>query len=208
MKLFDLINLLKTSESVQRIDEQRDTIAELIPEVSTMFDFDQKNRAHQYDLWMHSLHTVCGLPKNLSDSMIYLAALLHDIGKTQTQVEGQRPDDKNMHYPNHQMKSFDIVREQVIPGLLKKQEILSDKEQERLLFYVRHHDDRIHIERTILKEQMKEVSFEMFYHLMYLQISDAKAHIQIPIIAQKIITCQRLLEMYDENTYANMKQAK
>ena len=46
-----------------------------------MFGYDQKNSAHQYDLWMHSLHVVCNLPRRMENDMVYLAALLHDIGK-------------------------------------------------------------------------------------------------------------------------------
>ena len=46
-----------------------------------MFDYDQMNKAHQYDLWMHCIHTVLEIPKNIDDDMLYLSALLHDIGK-------------------------------------------------------------------------------------------------------------------------------
>lgn len=33
-----------------------------------------------------------------ADDMLYLAALLHDIGKPDCQVVGKREDDVNMHY--------------------------------------------------------------------------------------------------------------
>ena len=81
MKLSELLNLLKTAETVEEMDVRREEIAALIPAVRTMFGYDQKNSAHQYDLWMHSLHVVCNLPRRMENDMVYLAALLHDIGK-------------------------------------------------------------------------------------------------------------------------------
>ena len=114
MKLIDLIELLKSANSVEEIDEHRDEIALLIPMVRIMFDYDQQNHAHQYDLWNHCLHTVINLPRNLEDGMLYLAALLHDIGKPDSQCKGTREDDTNMHYYGHPKRSMEIVRE-IIP---------------------------------------------------------------------------------------------
>ena len=96
-----------------------------------MFEFDQKNHAHQYELWMHCLHTVIGLPKNCGDDMLYLAAMLHDVGKPDCQVAGKNVDDTNMHYYGHPERSFEIVQEEVIPALLGKGEITSEDEQRR-----------------------------------------------------------------------------
>ena len=78
----ELIALLKTSENAEAIDIRREEIAQIIPSVRRMFDYDQQNYAHCYDLWMHCLHTVVGIHKDVDDAMLYLAALLHDIGKT------------------------------------------------------------------------------------------------------------------------------
>ena len=79
MKLSELLNVLKTAETAEEMDVRREEIAALIPAVRTMFGYDQKNSAHQYDLWMHSLHVVCNLPRRMENDMVYLAALLHDI---------------------------------------------------------------------------------------------------------------------------------
>ena len=50
MVLNELIELLKSADSTFEIDIKREEIAELIPAVRTMFDYDQQNHAHQYDL--------------------------------------------------------------------------------------------------------------------------------------------------------------
>lgn len=114
MKLSELLNLLKTAETVEEMDMRREEIAALIPAVRTMFGYDQKNSAHQYDLWMHSLHVVCNLPRRMENDMVYLAALLHDIGKPEAQCRGKREGDQDMHYYGHPEKSMEIVRDIVI----------------------------------------------------------------------------------------------
>ena len=63
MQFEELLQLLKTAEDVQKINEYREEIAQWIPRVRTMFEYDQKNAAHQYDLWMHSVYTVVGIPR-------------------------------------------------------------------------------------------------------------------------------------------------
>ena len=71
----EVITLFKNSTTAEEINTQRDEIAEWIPAIRVMFEYDQNNDYHQYDLWMHSVHTVLGLPRNFEDNMLYLAAL-------------------------------------------------------------------------------------------------------------------------------------
>ena len=199
MNLMFLIALLKTANRVEEIEHYREDIASLIPRVRDMFDFDQKHSAHQFDLWNHSIHTVLNLPRNLDDGMLYLAALLHDIGKPETQCKSKRVDDVNMHYYRHPKKSMEIVRDEVIPYLLNSGEKLLSADMKRLLYYVEYHDDRV-------SEKVKHanmVSFDDFQKLMLLQVADAKAHVMIPIIEERIKVCTALAgekgrELWDE----------
>lgn len=199
MNLMFLIALLKTANRVEEIEHYREDIASLIPRVRDMFDFDQKHSAHQFDLWNHSIHTVLNLPRNLDDGMLYLAALLHDIGKPETQCKSKRVDDVNMHYYGHPKKSMEIVRDEVIPYLLNSGEKLLSADMKRLLYYVEYHDDRV-------SEKVKHanmVSFDDFQKLMLLQVADAKAHVMIPIIEERIKVCTALAgekgrELWDE----------
>lgn len=110
MKLSELLNVLKTAETAEEMDVRREEIAALIPAVRTMFGYDQKNSAHQYDLWMHSLHVVCNLPRRMENDMVYLAALLHDIGKPEAQCRGKREGDPDMHYYGHPEKHGNRAR--------------------------------------------------------------------------------------------------
>lgn len=134
--------------------------------------------------------------------MLYLAALLHDIGKPDCQVAGKREDDTNMHYYGHPERSWEIVRDEMIPQLLQKGINLSEDEQRRLLYYVRHHDDRMSVKLKHVREHLKiPVSIQEYQNLMLLEVSDAKAHVQIPIVALRVEVCEKLageegLELY------------
>lgn len=192
MKLFDLIKLLKSANSVEEIDVHRDDIKLLIPKVRIMFDFNQQNHAHQYDLWNHCLYTVINLPRNLEDGMLYLAALLHDIGKPDSQCKGMREDDTNMHYYGHPKRSMEIVRDEVIPYLLDMGEEILFSDIKRLIYYVEYHDDRVSVKLKHVRRHINMVEFEEFQKLMLLQVADAEAHVMLPIIEERIGICMAL----------------
>lgn len=192
MEFAELIRILKTAENVEEIDVYREQIAKWFPKVCIMFDFDQRNKAHQYDLWMHCLHTVVNLPRNLEDDMLYLAAMLHDIGKPDCQVAGKREGDTDMHYYGHPERSYEIVRDEVIPALLESGKVLTEEEQSRLLYYVHYHDDRVSLRLGHVRRHIKMVSFEVFQKLMLLQVADAKAHEEIPVVVMRAEICEQL----------------
>lgn len=143
MNLNELVELLKNAESAGQIDANREEIGELIPAVKTMFDYNQQNHAHQFDLWMHSLNVAVNLPRNLENDMLYLAALFHDIGKPDCRCRSNRPDDMNMHCYGHPKRSKEIVDSVIIPDLDRKGFQISCLDVKRLLYYVEYHDDHV-----------------------------------------------------------------
>lgn len=208
MRLEELYWVLKTAGSPEELDERREEIAELIPAVRTMFGYDQKNSAHQYDLWMHSLHVVCNLPRGMENDMVYLAALLHDIGKPEAQCCGRREGDQDMHYYGHPEKSMEIVRDIVIPELDRQGYVIPVFDVRELLYYVNYHDDHVSVKLKHVRRHTKMVSFEMFQNLMLLQAADAKAHIQLPVIAERVEICERLAGEEGRNLYQRILEGE
>ncbi len=209
MTLSELIELLKRATDVKEIDKYRDEIIALIPKAKIMVGFNQQNYAHQYDLWEHSLQTVLGLPKDIEDDMVYLAALVHDIGKPDCQIYDERDGKVNMHYFGHPARSAEITKDMIIPELLSKGEKLSEDEQRRLLYYVEYHDDRVSLRMKHLRRHLNlGAKVSEFQTLMKLQVADAKAHILIPNIQRRIEICEKLSGEYAEELYREIMAGK
>lgn len=206
MNLVDLITVLRKSDSAADIDRHRVDIVQLIPKVKIMLDFNQQNYAHQYDLWEHCLQTVAGLPKDIDDDMVFLAAMLHDIGKPDCQTYDTKDGKVNMHYYGHPQRSMEIVKNEIIPELLSKGESLSDDEKRRLIYYVEYHDDRVSLRMKHLRRHLNMgVSLQEFQNLMRLQVADAKAHVMIPVVQQRIEICGKLAGEYGVELYRKIK---
>ena len=203
MTLKDLITVLKSSTSMEDIDVHREEIIELIPQVKIMIGYDQCNRTHQYDLWYHSLKTVIGLPKDIDDDMVYLAALLHDIGKPDCRIEDEKDGKPNMHYYGHPERSVEIVVDSVLPTLIAKGETLSFDEQRILQYYILYHDDHVSCKVKHLRRHLNnlKVTLDQFKNLMKLQVADAKAHIIFPFIQERIDICEKLAGDYSDILY-------
>lgn len=193
MNFSELIDILKQAQTIEELDSHRKDILGWFPRCTTMVGYDQNHRAHQYDFWNHSLHTVLNLPRNLDDDMLYLAALLHDIGKPDCRIE-IGTNNSNAHYYGHPDKSTDIIRNEVIPTLSQGIS-LTEEDQQRLLYYVQHHDDWIRLSYGYLHRHLRLVSLQEFRNLMHLQIADAKAHNNLPFIEKRIRICTRWLEL-------------
>lgn len=184
----NLISTLREAEDVAVIKFHRDDIVQLMPGVEIMFDFDQQHRAHQYDLWLHSCHTVVGLPRNMTDDMLYLAGLLHDIGKPYSKCKTTR----GVSYVGHPEKSVEIVRDNILPVICSGGVDLSDEDMRRLLFYIEYHDC------IDLRSLSSRASVGELRNLVLLQIADAGAHIQLPAVERRILVCKEFLGILED----------
>ena len=200
-----LLAELKSVESYEALQASSERLLEFLPAAKRMVGFDQRNSAHPYDLWEHCLHTVLNLPRNLDDDMLYLAALLHDIGKPDCQVKGTRLDDPNMHYYGHPERSMEIVRDEILPKLSELGVRLSPEEQKKLLYYVQYHDDRVSLRIKHLRRHMGIASLAEFQKLMLLQVADAQAHVLLPVIEERIQICQNWAGEYAFEALENLK---
>lgn len=203
-----IIRLLKTAENVEQLEAAREEIAEVLPKVRIMFDYDQQNHTHRYDLWTHSLYVVINLPRNMDDDVLYLAALLHDIGKPSCQVFDTKDGKVNMHYPGHPQKSREIVANEVVPDLNKKGIYLTREQVRRLLYYVEYHDDQMSLRMKSIVRHAEMVPIGEFKNLMILQIADAKAHVLLPMVQKRIEVCTTLLGDYSDEAYARVRERK
>lgn len=188
------LSVILDTEDIVALDSTREVLAFFFPPITGIFGYDQNHRAHQYDLWYHTLHTLANLPRNLKDPMVYFAALLHDIGKVRCRTYSKNAADTNAHYPGHSEKSVEIVRNEVLPNLRSKDVYLSDEQEERLLRYIEFHDSVIGLEQAPILTEMRRLRPDEYVNLLHLQIADAKAHVMCPAVERRIQTCTALLE--------------
>ena len=202
MNYQEILKLLKTAASIEELDRHQKDLLDWFPFCRVMLGYDQNHRAHQYDLWYHSLHTVLNLPRWMQDDMLFLAALLHDVGKPDRRTEygTKKPD---AHYYGHPERSAQIVEQEVIPTLKNKGVVLSGEEKQRLLYYVRYHDDWIRLSFKHIQKHLERVSLPVFRRLLHLQVADAEAHVQLPFIETHIRTCKICLAMTGDD-YAHI----
>ena len=196
MTLQQLVQLLKQAERPEQIETYRTQITQLIPEVSIMFEYDQNNRYHQYDVWTYTLMTVCDLLDDLDD-VVYLAALLHDIGKVESRCRGNRENDRQSHYYGHPQVSARIVKQQIIPRLLQSDSTMDDQMVHDLVWLVEHHDDALPSECSRVKRIREKIGGRLFQMWMELQIADARAHVILPKVLNRIVICEKWLAYTD-----------
>ena len=77
----ELKGILVGDGMTELLRTHRDILAVFLPEVVPMFDFDQKNPHHCYDVWEHTLHAMSNIHP---DPTLRLAMLFHDMGKPAT----------------------------------------------------------------------------------------------------------------------------
>lgn len=78
MVFTELKKILMKDKPSKELRERKSELANLIPEFEESFDFDQKSKWHQYDVFEHTLHVV---DETTTDYRLRLAALFHDVGK-------------------------------------------------------------------------------------------------------------------------------
>lgn len=200
----ELIQLLRKAENFEEINCRRDEIATIIPQVVSMFDYDQNNSYHPYDLWEHCVRTALEIPKDVSDDMVFLAAMLHDIGKPESRCAGRKEGDTESHYYGHPEVSKRIVAEEIVPLLN-----LTPEDAERLVYYVQFHDDHVGFKPHHLRKHWERVPVQIFKNLMLLQMGDAITHdTEKTLIQERYTTCKMLHEGKAEELYLWLENEK
>lgn len=99
----EFVKTLTGAGSMYALDPCRIIIAEVIPEAEPMFDLDQKNDYHCYDVWQHTLHAVHYV---VNTPALKVAAFFHDIGKPPCMT---LPEDDWGHFYGHEHKGAEIA---------------------------------------------------------------------------------------------------
>ena len=147
------INLLKSTGLLDII----------LPEISKMINFDQKNPAHHKDIYEHTLLVLDNTPNDL---ILRLSALLHDVGKPNT----FSIDEKNIGHFYHHHVEGEIIAKQILRRLKFDNYTINT-----VCKLVREHMSRYDFLRvSSIKKFINRVGVDNLDRLFELQIADIK----------------------------------
>ncbi|MBI2086421.1 CCA tRNA nucleotidyltransferase [Candidatus Daviesbacteria bacterium] len=137
----------------------------ILPELEKCFGIMQQGPKHDrvYDIGEHSLGTLKHTPSN--SPLVKLAALLHDVGKPDTEVISQ---DKNVTFFSH-----DVAGGQIVLKIAKRFN-LSKKQTDKLYRLVRWHMFSVseHQTDSAIRRFIKNVCLENIDDMMAVRIGD------------------------------------
>lgn len=160
-----------------------DVIAVCIPKIEDCFYFEQNNKYHAYDVYVHTLHVVDNCKTDKFE--IKMAALLHDIGKPHCYPEDA---DGFGHFYGHAKVSADICR-----SLLKERFRLSNDEYSRIIELVEFHDMKIPQTTKSIKRMLSTHGLDFINDWLVLKEADIEDHINNADMKEKLQTMKILL---------------
>lgn len=166
----ELCNILLGDNVLHILLEYKEVFGIIIPQLIPLFNFNQRNKYHKYDIYTHTAYVVSN---TLKDKNTRLAALLHDIGKPQAFTIDENGFG---HFYKHPLISRDIALE-ILKGLR-----FSNDDIDEILYLVFYHDVLISKEKRVIKKMIAKAPYnnpDIFLKLADLRISDHKNHINI-----------------------------
>ncbi len=156
--------LLQGENAEKILIDFKEVFAVFIPEIRPCFDFDQKTKYHQYDVYTHIVKTVSACE---SDEILRLACFFHDIEKPSVFFT----DENGVgHFYGHPKPSAETTR-----AVLKRLKA-DNKTIETVVDLVLYHDRQIATSEKSVKRFLSKTSPEFFKHLIKIKRADSLAH--------------------------------
>ena len=179
------LNKLLLGDGVGRIIyDYFSVFEEIIPEMSQMKGFDQKNPYHRYDALTHTVKSIDFAPK---DIYIRLTMLFHDIGKPICFTE----ENGRGHFYGHPEVSEKIAFK-TLSRL--KYDTNTIKIVSELILY---HNDEILPNKKNIKKWLNKIGEERFRQLLAVKKADTLAHSKIER-DQKLASQEAVLHILNE----------
>lgn len=165
-----------SSEFYIQIGLFREVFSLFIPEIKDMFDFQQNNPYHIYDVWNHTVRAVqayecdCEPDLNPIDLITSLAVFFHDIGKPHCY---QDSEDGIRHFKGHGRVSADMTNE-----IMKRLRFDNDT-REKVVELVYYHDATFEVGKKYVKRWLNKIGEEQFRRLLNVRRADIKSQADI-----------------------------
>lgn len=159
----ELLKLLCGNGAEEILNNYRDVIAVIIPELEAEFDFNQHNKHHNRDLWHHTTHSVASIESNPA---LRMTMLLHDISKPEC---CSTDSDGVCHFYRHPVVGAEKAHE-ILRRLKFSNEFI--KECETLIKY---HDVRYSGSKRQLRRMLNKIGEKNMLNLIKVQRADVMA---------------------------------
>lgn len=159
----ELIGIICGKSAEKILTDYREVIAEIIPELTPCFDFEQRTPHHCFDVYRHIARSVGEIE---SDPLLRLTMLLHDIGKPEacyTDPTGRR------HFKGHPQISARIA-EDILKRLRFSNAVISD-----CLKLIEYHDVRFKGSKPMVRRITGMIGEENTRRLFKIQYADTMA---------------------------------
>lgn len=159
----ELNGILCGAQAAKTVDDFRDVIAAVIPEIAATFGFPQRTKHHCFDVWKHIIHSVgCIEP----DALLRTVMLFHDVGKPQACTTDENGHN---HFKGHQQIGADMA--ETILRRLRYPKAFSE-ECVRLIIY---HDVRYNGTTQQIKRLLQKLGEPTMRRLFKVQRADISA---------------------------------
>jgi len=160
----ELFKMLCGNGCERVLTQYRDVVASVIKPVKATFDLAHRSPYHCYDVWTHTVKSICAAPK---EPLIRFALLLHDLGKPDAMTEDENG---RRHFKGHVEKSAAIAKD--ICEKLK----MSAYEKTTLIQLVRLHDSSPPASRAEIKRWVRDYGADFLRLLLQVKKADIWAH--------------------------------
>ncbi len=166
------------------IQDYIQVIAQFIPEAYRMYNFNQYNYHHIYDVLKH---TTVAIDASTPTPLVRYAVFMHDIGKPDTFTLDEMGTG---HFHGHPRKSREIASK--ILDRLK----VSNKEKEIILMLILLHDERIAPTEQDILHLLQKIQDPNVVRMLYdVRRADCKAHASLCFYQlDDIDACERVLD--------------
>ncbi len=142
------------------IGKYKEIFGVILPEIKSMWEFNQNNPYHIYTVWKH---TLVALEHTPNDLIIRLAVLLHDIGKPHSyQVDNNGIG----HFKGHGRVSADIAK--VILHRLK----FDEDTQNQIVELIYYHDATFEANKKYIRRWINKIGVVQYKRLLELKTAD------------------------------------
>lgn len=160
----ELSKLLCGKNALSVLDEFRDVIGVIIPQLKPTFSCAQNTPWHTYSVYEHIIHSVDFAPK---DPVIRLTMLLHDIGKPSVKRTDENGRD---HFKTHAHAGAQIASD-VLKNLKVSNEIY-----DQVTTLIKYHQSVENVNDVKIKHWFNKIGENYTLNLFDVRIADLKAH--------------------------------